>query len=156
MSKLSAATALAVVGLLVPAAAASADKPVKVKPAKQCTVEKRADREAFREAYGKRAMRTCIKGVKQEARNAAKRCKQQRADDRDAFRDRWGTGPKGRNALGKCVSATVKDETDGAEEKGKNGRRGKQGKAKGHGKNCEAAATPRERCRGKRRGHGKR
>jgi hypothetical protein len=86
--------------------------------AKQCTAEKKADKAAFKSLYGEHAMRACIKGETPESatelKNAAKECKAARSDDADAFGVAWGTG---KNALGKCVSGTVKatDEADVAE-----------------------------------------
>ena len=80
--------------------------------AKQCAGEKKADRAAFRQRYGKHAMRNCIKGASDEAKaelkNAAKKCKAERADDPDAFREAWGTNHNGRNAHGKCVSSQAR------------------------------------------------
>lgn len=87
--------------------------PVKAKDgaAKQCAAAKRADKAAFRSLYGKHAMRTCIKGEKDdskaELKNAAKECKAAQAGDPDGFADAYGTG---KNAYGKCVSSTVKAE----------------------------------------------
>ncbi len=40
-----------------------------------------------------------------EFKNAAKQCKTARQDDPDAFAAAWGSG---KNAYGKCVSATAK------------------------------------------------
>lgn len=90
------------------------------KLAKQdCKAQKRADKRAFKAVYGKRAMRTCVKGekpeTKAEIRNAAQECKAQRADDREAFRQEFGSGKKGRNAFGKCVSSKVGAEADSDE-----------------------------------------
>ena len=118
MRKLLATATIVGIGLILPAGTASAAKPTVVKPAKVCAAEKRADREAFKETYGKRAMRTCMKGVREDVRNAAKDCKEERAADPDAFKETWGTGPRGKNALGKCVSASVKD--DGHDEEDAN------------------------------------
>jgi hypothetical protein len=82
--------------------------------AKQCAAEKKADKAAFRALYGKHAMRNCIKGtadeVADELKNAAKVCKAERAEDPDAFRETWGGNENGRNALGKCISSTVRAE----------------------------------------------
>ncbi len=82
--------------------------------AKQCAGEKKADRAAFRQRYGKHAMRNCIKGTSDEAKaelkNAAKECKAERAEDPEAFRETWGTNHNGRNAFGKCVSKTARGE----------------------------------------------
>jgi hypothetical protein len=80
----------------------------------QCKAEKRADKAAFKATYGKRAMRTCVKGEKSESseeiRNAAQECKAERAADPDAFTETYGGGKQGKNAHGKCVSSKVKAE----------------------------------------------
>jgi hypothetical protein len=98
-------------------AVAAAAKPDGPKDARklaksQCKAEKRADKAAFQAVYGKRAMRTCVKGekteVKGDLRNAAKECKAERAEDRDAFKATYGSNKNGKNALGKCVSRSVK------------------------------------------------
>jgi hypothetical protein len=82
--------------------------------AKQCASEKKADRAAFRQLYGKHAMRNCIKGTSDEAKaelkNAARECRAERAEDPEAFRESWGTNHNGRNAFGKCVSKTARGE----------------------------------------------
>ena len=82
--------------------------------AKQCAAEKKADKAAFRALYGKHAMRNCVKGTTEEVvdelKNAAQECKAARAEDPDAFRDTWGANENGRNALGKCISSTVREE----------------------------------------------
>ena len=123
MKKITTILALTLTAALAVAAPAVAghkpDKPDKAHSpknvaAKQCAAEKKADKAAFRSLYGKHAMRACIKGETPEAatelKNAAQQCKAARADDPDAFTEAWGGK---RNALGKCVSATVKaDDTD--------------------------------------------
>jgi hypothetical protein len=82
--------------------------------AKQCASEKKADRAAFRGLYGKHAMRNCIKGTSDEAKaelkNAAGECRAERDTDPAAFKEHWGTNHNGRNAFGKCVSSTARDE----------------------------------------------
>ena len=103
--------------MLASIAVAKPDKPSQARDAaaKQCAAEKKADKAAFKSLYGKHAMRACIKGETPESatelKNAAKECKAARSDDADAFATAWGDG---KNALGKCVSATVKadDEAD--------------------------------------------
>jgi hypothetical protein len=42
--------------------------------------------------------------------NAAKQCRSERAKDPAAFREKYGTNKNKRNAFGKCVSKTVKEE----------------------------------------------
>lgn len=104
----------AIAAIALPVATAAAGQPghpanAKDAAAKQCAAEKKADKAAFRAAYGKHAMRACIKGetpeAKDELKNAAKECKAAKADDPDAFAATWGDG---KNAYGKCVSATAK------------------------------------------------
>ncbi len=47
--------------------------------------------------------------TREEFANAAEECKAERAEDPEAFTEKYGKGKKKkRNALGKCVSATVK------------------------------------------------
>jgi len=109
---------LAVIGCaLMLGATATAAKPDGTKDARklaksQCKAEKRADKAAFRALYGKRSMRTCVKGeksdVKAEVRNASQACKAERAADPDAFKETYGANKNGKNALGKCVSRAVK------------------------------------------------
>jgi hypothetical protein len=109
---------LAVIGCaLMLGATATAAKPDETKDARklaksQCKAEKRADKAAFRALYGKRAMRSCVKGeksdVKAEVRNASQACKAERAEDPDAFKAAYGSNKNGKNALGRCVSRRVK------------------------------------------------
>ena len=96
--------------------AVAGEKPESAKDAaaKQCAAEKKADKAAFKSLYGEHAMRACIKGETPESatelKNAAKECKAARSDDATAFAEARGDG---KNALGKCVSATVKaDDTE--------------------------------------------
>jgi hypothetical protein len=102
---------------LMVAAVASATKPDKAPNPKQvaksqCKAEKKADKAAFKATYGKRAMRTCVKGEKAETRaeikNAAQECKAERAEDEALFNETYGSNKNGKNALGKCVSSTVR------------------------------------------------
>src|SRR5680860_193540 len=102
---------------LMAAAAASAAKPDKVPNPKQvaqsqCKAEKKADKAAFKATYGKRAMRTCVKGEKPDAgtelKNAAQECRAERAEDEALFNETYGSNKNGRNAFGKCVSSKVK------------------------------------------------
>jgi hypothetical protein len=74
-----------------------------------------ATREAFRTEY--RNFGACVRSTAAEEareeqtahRNAAKECKAERAEDPDAFADTYGTGPKKRNAFGKCVSQRARE-----------------------------------------------
>ncbi len=120
------ATLVAVIGaVLVFSALATAGKPedkdARKLAAQQCHAEKKADKAAFKATYGKRAMRTCIKGEKTDAKaesKAAKQaCKDERAADEDLFGETYGTNKNGKNAYGKCVSAKV-DEEDSSDVEG--------------------------------------
>lgn len=102
---------------LMVAAVASAAKPDKAPNPKQvaksqCKAEKKADKAAFRATYGKRAMRTCVKGEKPETKtaikNASQECKAERAEDEALFNATYGSNKNGKNAFGKCVSSKVK------------------------------------------------
>jgi hypothetical protein len=74
---------------------------------------------ATREAFGAefRGFRACMREkAREEAqeeqaahKNAAKECKAERAEDPDAFADTYGTGPRKRNAFGKCVSQHARE-----------------------------------------------
>lgn len=94
--------------------------------AKECKAERAADPVAFEEAYGDddpytaetpNAFGKCVSSkVKAEDEadteafdNAAQQCKAERAEDVDEFEAKYGTAKsKFKNALGKCVSQTVK------------------------------------------------
>ena len=94
--------------------------------AKECKAEREADPAAFEETYGdddpytaetSNAFGKCVSTkVKAEDAddaeafdNAAQQCKAERAEDVDAFEAKYGSAKsKFRNALGKCVSKTVK------------------------------------------------
>ncbi len=75
---------------------------------------------AFKATYGKRAMRTCVKGEKSDAR---RRDQERRAGVQGRARRRsgarspttYGTGKNGKNAFGKCVSTKVKAEQQDAD-----------------------------------------
>jgi hypothetical protein len=81
-----------------------------------------ATREAFLTQYrnfGACVRRTAVEEAKQEQAahtNAAKECKEEREADSAAFAEEYGTGPKGRNALGKCVSEKAKAKEAEADE----------------------------------------
>jgi hypothetical protein len=121
------------VAVLLPAVSASAGNGNgkahgKSEAAKQCAAQKKADKAAFRALYGKHAMRDCIRGTEEvtpeELTNAAQECRAAREADPEGFQETWGTNaPKGeksqgakRNAFGKCVSATVKEDEEEPEE----------------------------------------
>jgi len=129
-----------IVAVLLPASVAVAGNGNggKSLAAKACAAEKKGLKQelgnkegkaAFRALYGKQAMRNCIKGTTDEVRdekvNASQECRAAQEGDPEGFAELWGTNtPKGekskgtgKNAFGKCVSATVKDEiTDGVED----------------------------------------
>ncbi len=103
--------------LLAAAAAAggpTSDSHARNVAAKQCAAQKKADRAAFSAAYGKHAMRNCIKGTTDETsaelKNAAKECKAERQADPEGFQQTYGSNHNGRNAFGKCVSQKVRPE----------------------------------------------
>jgi hypothetical protein len=102
---------------LLAAAVATAGNPTsdshsKKVAAKQCAALKKADKVGFHATYGKHAMRNCIKGTtdeaKSELKNAAQDCKAAREADPEGFHQTYGSNHNGRNALGKCISSTVK------------------------------------------------
>ncbi len=87
---------------------------------KQCTREQhRLGTKAFKEKYGKHAMKACkrqnLPEVKADIRNASQECRAEQADPAfgdthggatfDAF---YGTNHNDRNAFGKCVSGKVR------------------------------------------------
>jgi hypothetical protein len=85
--------------------------------AKACKDErKEVGREAFKATYGKHAMRNCIRETTPDAedaiKNAAKECKAERAEDPEAFRTNYGANENGKNAFGKCVSQTAREDLD--------------------------------------------
>jgi len=89
--------------------------------AKVCKAEQAADPAGFEATYGgpysSNAFGKCVSMKAQakgsadveEFKNAAKECKAERAADPEGFKAEYGTGKKGRNALGKCVSAKVRE-----------------------------------------------
>jgi ribosomal protein S17E len=94
---------------------------------KQCKAERAADPAAFAAKYGsnkndKNALGKCVSQAQSELsadqrsaiENAAKQCKAERKADRAAFAAKYGTNKNKRNAFGKCVSKTVREnETQG-------------------------------------------
>ncbi|WP_354700851.1 hypothetical protein DSM112329_01143 [Paraconexibacter sp. AEG42_29] len=123
-------TSLIVVGVLgCTAASASADKPAPKAPTgatpsaqQQCRTERaQMGVKTFGETYGTNAKRTnafgkCVsKRAKQDdaaakaaKTQATKTCDAEQAADPAAFAAKYGTGKKGANAHGKCVSAEAK------------------------------------------------
>jgi hypothetical protein len=118
--------------LALPGAVQADTKTDKTNAAQECRTERgatAATREAFRVRYGtnvngKNAFGKCVsKRTKVEARqsraagvNAAKECKAERAQlGEAAFAAKYGTGKKGKNAYGKCVSQKAKAKKDAAD-----------------------------------------
>ncbi len=118
--------------LALPGAVQADSKTDKTNAAQECRTERgttAATREAFRVRYGtnangKNAFGKCVsKRTKAEARqnaaagvNAAKECKAERTQlGEAAFAAKYGTGKKGKNAYGKCVSQKAKAKKDAAD-----------------------------------------
>lgn len=94
---------------------------------KQCKAEREADPAAFAAKYGsnknkKNALGKCVSQAERQLKgaaadkivNAAKECKAERKADESAFAAKYGTNENKRNAFGKCVSRTVREnETEG-------------------------------------------
>jgi hypothetical protein len=98
--------------------------------AKECKAEREQGLTAFQDKYGtnankKNAFGKCVSQLakakkdeldakdKQEAedrKDAAKACAAERAAGLDAFREKYGTNANKKNAFGKCVSTTVRDD----------------------------------------------
>jgi hypothetical protein len=89
---------------------------------KQCKAEREADPVAFAAKYGsnkngKNALGKCVSQTQSklkaaaadEIENAAKQCKAERKADPSAFATKYGTNANKRNAFGKCVSRTVRE-----------------------------------------------
>ena len=89
---------------------------------KNCRSEREADPAAFANKYGtgknkKNAFGKCVSQTRSELKaeaaddieNAAKQCKAERKTDRAAFATKYGTNANKRNAFGKCVSRTVRE-----------------------------------------------
>jgi len=89
---------------------------------KNCRAERDADPVAFASKYGtgknkKNAFGKCVSQARAELKaeaaddieNAAKECKAERKADRAAFASKYGTNANKRNAFGKCVSRTVRE-----------------------------------------------
>ena len=118
------ASTLALAAFALPAAAQAADTN-KTNAAKACKAERAAmPAGAFKDTYGtnktkSNAFGKCVsKRTKAEAagqKNAAKACRAEQADpnfaathDGKTFAQFYGTGKKGSNAFGKCVSSKAK------------------------------------------------
>ena len=118
--------------LPLPVAAQADAKTDKTNAAQECRAERgstAATREAFRVRYGtnangRNAFGKCVsRRAKAEARqkaaaatNAAKQCKAERAQlGEAAFAAKYGSGKKGKNAYGQCVSQKAKANKDAAD-----------------------------------------
>ena len=117
MTKMTTILGALLAAVLMLAATATATKPApdaKDIAKAQCKAEKKADKKAFKLTYGKGAMRTCVKGEKDNAsetiNNASEECTAEEEADPDAFAATYGTGKDGKNAHGKCVSSKIDDE----------------------------------------------
>jgi hypothetical protein len=88
-----------------------------------CKTEQAADETAFANKYGtgknkSNAYGKCVSAAAKQAdtadeqaqENAAKTCKKERSADKAAFTAKWGKNGNKRNAFGKCVSATAKQQ----------------------------------------------
>ena len=98
----------------------------------ECREERTADVDAFNEKYGtnandRNAFGKCVsqKAKAKEAaadeqdaedaadqKSAAKQCATERSADEDAFAEKYGTNANNRNAFGKCVSQTVREDEE--------------------------------------------
>ena len=89
---------------------------------KNCRTEREADAVAFANKYGtgkhkKNAFGKCVSQAQAKLtvqaadaiENAAKECKSERKADPGAFASKYGTNENKRNAFGKCVSRTVRE-----------------------------------------------
>ena len=111
MKKLTIAGACLLTSLAIVTGASADSEHARNLAAKQCAAEMKADKAAFKAAYGDHAMRACIKDetpeVAAELKNASKECKDERQSDPDGFAGTYGDGP---NAHGKCVSTKVRED----------------------------------------------
>ncbi len=127
--------AAAALSLLAVPATASAEQPSdtdRTNAAQECRAERgdsAATREAFQAKYGtnankRNAFGKCVsaraRDEAQEAEsanaNASKQCKAEAEQlGAEAFAAKYGTGKKGRNAHGKCVSAKAKEQQAAAD-----------------------------------------
>jgi hypothetical protein len=115
--------ALLALAVAVPAAALAADEaPSPVDLAKAACKSEKAQMGAntFKATYAagsvSGATKTCVAkrdgGAATDLKNAAKECKEERAADAAAFTQKYGTNKNGKNAYGKCVSATARGATE--------------------------------------------
>jgi hypothetical protein len=102
---------------LASAGSATSTEHAKNLAAKQCNAEKKADKGAFKAAFGKHATRNCIRGTTDDTKanldNAAAECRDERTADPHGFQDTWGTEQSnGKNAFGKCVSSKAREDVE--------------------------------------------
>ena len=130
MKKIALVSGLAI-ALVIPAGAVAkpnpdnADKRAAKAECKRLRGSTDATREAFLTKY--RNFGACVSATaRDEAReeqaakeNASKECKAERAMGEQAFLDKYGTGPKKRNAHGKCVSQKSKENESEADQEDK-------------------------------------
>ncbi|HEX8647055.1 MAG TPA: hypothetical protein VF715_09130 [Thermoleophilaceae bacterium] len=114
---------LATAALVLPATAGAAETPSDANfknAAKYCKALKKSSGDANfkamfgggKNAYGKCVSKAAKRDAKQEDQakaNASQQCKTEEAADPAAFRTKYGTGEKGANAHGKCVSQKAKE-----------------------------------------------
>jgi hypothetical protein len=122
-------TTLSLIGALALSTTAFADdstpSPTTPSASKQCRTERSAmGLELFRMTYGtnknkRNAFGKCVakrthattEAAKDAKENASKDCKAERTADPAAFKAKYGTGKRGANAHGKCVSQQAKSKT---------------------------------------------
>jgi hypothetical protein len=137
-------SAIAVTALIVPVAALADDgAPAPATVASQMCKQLKSSMPTFATTYGtnkskSNAFGKCVsqqsKTTSQDVSNAAKTCKAARAADPAGFATKYGTNGKtgskgaGKNALGKCISGSVKQATTE-----------QVAKIKGAGAQCKAA-----------------
>jgi hypothetical protein len=134
-------SAIAVAALIVPVAALADDgAPAPATVASQMCKQLKSSASTFAATYGSKpnAFGKCVsqqsKTTSQDVSNAAKMCKAAEAADPAGFVTKYGTNGKagskgaGKNALGKCISGSVKQATTA-----------QVAKIKGAGAQCKAA-----------------
>jgi len=127
MKKITLVTGLAF-ALVLPAAAGATPTPDKgdKRAAKtECKTlrgQTAATREAFRAEWGNFAACWKAKAVEEAKeeqtahKNASQECREERADDLQAFNEKYGKNANHRNAFGKCVSLTARENEEEADQ----------------------------------------
>jgi hypothetical protein len=115
-------TLAALLALAVPAAAFADDTPSPTGLAQAaCKSEKaqmgtRTFKATYAASTASAATTACVAkhdgGAETALKNAAKACKAERAADPAGFTTKYGTNKNGKNAYGKCVSATARGATE--------------------------------------------